>query len=86
MARVLVTGVAGFIGYHVASRLLERGDAVVAVCRTTSATLDALADQAEGRLTIEAGVDVLNPVQPECMNFAEIHAEWETDPSKPTLS
>jgi uroporphyrinogen decarboxylase len=25
---------------------------------------------------IEAGVDVLNPVQPECMDFAEIHAEF----------
>lgn len=25
---------------------------------------------------IEAGVDVLNPVQPECMNFAELHAQY----------
>jgi len=25
---------------------------------------------------IEAGVDVLNPVQPECMDFARIHAEF----------
>ncbi|MEN8164943.1 MAG: uroporphyrinogen decarboxylase family protein [Acidobacteriota bacterium] len=25
---------------------------------------------------IEIGVDVLNPVQPECMDFAEIHAEF----------
>lgn len=25
---------------------------------------------------IEAGVDILNPVQPECMDFAEIHAEF----------
>ncbi|MEN8254866.1 MAG: uroporphyrinogen decarboxylase family protein [Verrucomicrobiota bacterium] len=25
---------------------------------------------------IEVGVDVLNPVQPECMDFAEIHAEF----------
>ena len=29
--RVLVTGVAGFIGYHVAAALLERGDGVVGV-------------------------------------------------------
>jgi uroporphyrinogen decarboxylase len=25
---------------------------------------------------VEAGIDVLNPVQPECMDFAEIHAEF----------
>ena len=25
---------------------------------------------------IEAGIDVLNPVQPECMDFAELHAEF----------
>lgn len=25
---------------------------------------------------IDVGVDVLNPVQPECMNFSEIHAEY----------
>lgn len=29
MARILVTGAAGFIGYHVAERLLARGDQVV---------------------------------------------------------
>jgi len=29
--RVLVTGHAGFIGFHTAKRLLERGDAVVGV-------------------------------------------------------
>lgn len=31
MARILVTGAAGFIGYHVSRRLLERGDQVVGV-------------------------------------------------------
>ncbi|RUU83990.1 NAD-dependent epimerase/dehydratase family protein, partial [Mesorhizobium sp. M7A.T.Ca.TU.009.01.1.2] len=29
--KVLVTGAAGFIGYHVAKRLLERGDEVVGI-------------------------------------------------------
>ncbi|HPY90525.1 MAG TPA: uroporphyrinogen decarboxylase family protein, partial [Lentisphaeria bacterium] len=27
---------------------------------------------------IEIGVDVLNPVQPECMDFAKIHAQYGT--------
>ena len=29
MAKILVTGAAGFIGMHTASRLLDRGDTVV---------------------------------------------------------
>ena len=31
MAQILVTGVAGFIGYHVAEALLARGDTVVGI-------------------------------------------------------
>ncbi|MCA9055452.1 MAG: GDP-mannose 4,6-dehydratase, partial [Planctomycetaceae bacterium] len=31
MPRILVTGVAGFIGFHVARRLLARGDEVVGI-------------------------------------------------------
>ncbi|WP_226372613.1 GDP-mannose 4,6-dehydratase [Allosphingosinicella flava] len=31
MSAILVTGVAGFIGYHVARRLLERGESVVGI-------------------------------------------------------
>ena len=29
--KILITGTAGFIGYHLANRLLERGDEVVGV-------------------------------------------------------
>ena len=29
--KILVTGVAGFIGMHVASRLIERGDTVLGI-------------------------------------------------------
>jgi len=36
MARVMVTGASGFIGYHLARRLVERGDEVSCLVRTTS--------------------------------------------------
>ena len=35
MARILVTGAAGFIGFHVCDRLLQRGDSVVGVDNLT---------------------------------------------------
>ena len=35
MSRILVTGAAGFIGFHVADRLLERGDEVVGLDSVT---------------------------------------------------
>ena len=58
MAKILVTGTAGFIGFHLAKRLLERGDEVVG--------LDSINDYYDirvkhGRLT-ETGVDI-NEVQ-----------------------
>ncbi len=54
MAKILVTGAAGFIGYHVSKRLLERGDEVVGLdnvndyydVRLKEARLERLADQA----------------------------------------
>ena len=49
---ILVTGAAGFIGYHVSQVLLARGDDVIGVCRTSSAELDGLG------VRVEAGVDV----------------------------
>ena len=38
MARIFVTGVSGFIGSHLAAALLERGDEVIGLVRTTSDT------------------------------------------------
>jgi UDP-glucuronate 4-epimerase len=57
--RVLVTGVAGFIGFSLATRLLARGDEVIGVdiindyydVSLKEARLSALSDQAGGRFT-----------------------------------
>jgi NAD(P)-dependent dehydrogenase (short-subunit alcohol dehydrogenase family) len=58
MATALVTGANRGIGLALCRRFVKRGDAVVAVCRTTSPDLDALAASSGGRVRIEAGVDV----------------------------
>ena len=58
MATVLVTGANRGIGLALCRRFVKRGDAVVAVCRTTSPDLDALAATGAGKVRIEAGVDV----------------------------
>ncbi len=53
--RVLVTGAAGFIGYHVAERLLARGDEVVGL-DNLNAYYDPLLKQARlARLNLHAG-------------------------------
>ena len=52
--RALITGATGFLGSHLARQLVERGDEVVALVRTTSdrSRLDGLAiDYAEGDVT-----------------------------------
>ena len=52
--RALITGATGFLGSHLAHQLVERGDEVVALVRTTSdrSRLDGLAiDYAEGDVT-----------------------------------
>ena len=58
MARHLVTGAAGVIGFDLARALLERGDSVVSVDRGLKGGLDdlhALAARHEGRLELREG-------------------------------
>ena len=45
MARVLVTGAAGFIGFHTANRLLARGDEVVGLDNLNSYIMDFVCEQ-----------------------------------------
>src|SRR4029078_8604020 len=54
MTKILVTGAAGFIGYHTAARLLERGDTVVG--------LDSMSDYYDVSLK-EARLERLRPHQ-----------------------
>jgi nucleoside-diphosphate-sugar epimerase len=57
--RALITGATGFLGSHLARQLVERGDQVVALVRTTSdrSRLDGLAvDEAIGDVTDAASV------------------------------
>ena len=52
MATYLVTGANRGIGYEYCRQLQQRGDTVIAVCRTSSSELDALGIQ------VETGVDI----------------------------
>jgi NAD(P)-dependent dehydrogenase (short-subunit alcohol dehydrogenase family) len=58
MGTVLVTGANRGIGLALCRRFVKRGDSVIAVCRTTSPELDALAAEAKSALRIEPGVDI----------------------------
>jgi NAD(P)-dependent dehydrogenase (short-subunit alcohol dehydrogenase family) len=59
MSTVLVNGANRGIGLAYARQLLQRGDQVIAVCRTPSPELEALRGQG---LRIEAGVELTEPV------------------------
>lgn len=59
MSTVLVNGANRGIGLAYARQLLQRGDQVIAVCRTPSPELEALRGQG---LRIEAGVELTKPV------------------------
>ncbi len=55
MAKILVTGAAGFIGYHTSERLLARGDAVVGLDNLNDYYDPTLKDARLARLTGNAG-------------------------------
>ena len=64
MAKILITGAAGFIGFHLSKRLLERGDSVVG--------LDNINDYYDPKLKI----DRLNQLKPSsCFRFVRYDLE-----------
>lgn len=58
MARIVVTGANRGIGLEFTRQFLARGDDVVAVCRSSSTELDALAPSGAGSVQVESGIDV----------------------------
>ena len=64
MARIVVTGGAGFLGSHLATLLLDRGDRVVAVDDLSSGSLDNIAhlEGRDGFEFVEQDVSVALPV------------------------
>lgn len=58
MATVLVTGANRGIGLQITQLLAERGDRVIAACRTTSDSLNALAGESALDIEIYQGLDV----------------------------
>lgn len=59
MATVMITGAGRGIGLELCRQMAARGDRVLAVCRTPSAALEALAaESAQGAIDIIPGVDV----------------------------
>ncbi len=58
MKRIYITGIAGFIGFHLALALKNRGDAVFG-CDNFNAYYDPALKQERSRLLQNAGIDVL---------------------------
>jgi len=58
MAKVLVTGANRGIGLELCRQLKQRGDEVIAVCRTSSLELDAIGVQVETNVDVASGKSV----------------------------
>ena len=59
--KVVITGANRGIGLEFCRQFTQRGDAVVAACRSTTRELDELAQKAGRTLTLVEGVDVTKP-------------------------
>ena len=60
---ILVTGAAGFIGYHVAARLLARGDTVVGLDNLNTYYDVSLKEARLARLTMQPGFRFVKPTR-----------------------
>lgn len=76
--KVLITGAAGFIGFHTAKRLLERGDEVVCVDNFND-YYDPALKSSRAKELMKFEVEVIKADVTEYSNMAEIFAKHQID-------
>jgi dihydroflavonol-4-reductase len=82
MRNVLVTGASGFLGWHVANLLLERGDSVRALVRQGSRVPDLNVETTTGDLRDPASIDRAMAGCSAVFHVAADYRLWAKDPSE----
>lgn len=82
MKTVLVTGVSGFIGWHVARELLRRGDRVRALVRPSSSVRELGVELARGDLTDPASLGAAIRGCSQLFHVAADYRLWAKDSSE----
>jgi dihydroflavonol-4-reductase len=81
MARVLVTGASGFLGWHVANLLVERGDSVRALVRSGSRVPELAVDTMTGDLRDPASIERAMSGCSGVFHVAADYRLWAKDPT-----
>jgi dihydroflavonol-4-reductase len=82
MAHVLVTGASGFLGWHVASLLLERGDSVRALVRSNSHVPELAVETVTGDLRDPASIERAMAGCSGVFHVAADYRLWAKDPTE----
>ena len=83
MARVVVTGGAGFLGSHLCDRLLDRGDSVVCVDNLITGNLANVAHLQDNHAFEFVDHDVSNHLEVDGEVDAVLHGEFQRQPVLP---
>lgn len=82
MSRILVTGASGFIGWHVARKLLDRGDRVCALVRSGSRVHDLDLETITGDLRDPGSVEHAVSGCTSVYHIAADYRLWAKDPAE----
>jgi dihydroflavonol-4-reductase len=82
MATVLVTGASGFLGWHVANLLIERGDSVRALVRSGSRVPELAVDTVTGDLRDPASIERAMSGCSGVFHVAADYRLWAKDPTE----